>query len=243
MILAAATPAVTRLFAAPAALLSPAERLRAAALPDNGHRADFVAAHALARLAVARALGIAAEVVTIIQRCAECGGPHGRPEVAGWPAVSVSLSHTSGYVAACAGGGAVGTDVELLPGTLDERLAAATLAPAELRLVSGLDDPAVGAIRSWVRKESFVKVGLASLERLAELDLSTLAPDEPAPLVGSRWQYAGMHGVDWRDPGCGVLGAAVTYQPATLLLLDSASGTPVWVPRSAPVSWPHRRPA
>ena len=53
--------------------------------------------------------------VSIVQRCATCGGPHGRPEVAGHPGVGASLAHSRGVVAAAAGMVPVGIDVEAFP--------------------------------------------------------------------------------------------------------------------------------
>ncbi|HEV3363386.1 MAG TPA: hypothetical protein VG795_04480, partial [Acidimicrobiia bacterium] len=99
------------------------ERLARFKLPSDG--ADFQAAHLLIRKCAARLLGVHPGDVSIVQRCATCGGPHGRPEVEGHPEVGASLAHSRGVVAAAAGTAPVGIDVEAL-------LSADTLTAGEL---------------------------------------------------------------------------------------------------------------
>ncbi|MCE0444919.1 hypothetical protein LT493_05460 [Streptomyces tricolor] len=82
-------------------VLTDAERRRLAAARTERARADFLAAHLLARLCVARHTGGAARDVVLEQRCPLCSGPHGRPRVAG-ARCGVSLSYADG------GGGGLG---------------------------------------------------------------------------------------------------------------------------------------
>ncbi|WP_236242995.1 hypothetical protein [Streptomyces sp. CC228A] len=96
-----------------AVALAPYEQDRAARLAPGQQRDDYLAAHVLVRVCAARLLGVDPAVLVLGQRCAGCGGEdHGRPFLRGLPGVGVSLSHTRGAVAAAAGPGPVGVDVE-----------------------------------------------------------------------------------------------------------------------------------
>ncbi len=171
----------------PREALTAAERGRAAALRTREGVEDFVAAHLLAREAVARLLaglpktdllaaptndalaGLPARVV-LEQRCEECGGPHGRPYVVGRPEVSVSWSHSHGHVAAAASYRPVGIDLESTSARreLTTRLLARTATPAEAAEI-GTDREAF--LRMWVIKEALVKVGVISLDAFATTDV------------------------------------------------------------------------
>jgi 4'-phosphopantetheinyl transferase len=73
---------------------------------------DVVAGRALLRGLAAAQLGVAPEDVPLVQRCPDCGGPHGRPVVEGSD-LHVSLSRCAlGTVAVAAWGRAIGVDVE-----------------------------------------------------------------------------------------------------------------------------------
>ncbi|MEU0130877.1 MULTISPECIES: 4'-phosphopantetheinyl transferase superfamily protein [unclassified Streptomyces] len=192
--------------------LAPYEQERAARLPAGPRRDDFVAAHVLVRLCAARFTGAPAATLVLGQICDDCGAEdHGRPFLRGRPDVGVSLSHARGAVAAAAGPGPVGVDVEDASGAVfDPRVAARVLAPAELAVVRADPDPAAAFLRLWVRKEALVKVGVATLGGLRELDLM-----DPDPLSG--WRF-----LDWSSPDGAVTAAAVARITP---VVDSGDGT------------------
>jgi 4'-phosphopantetheinyl transferase len=89
-------------------LLDDEERARAARFRFARHRREFVAAHALARLALEREGGRPAASWRFVT------GSHGRPALVDPPAgLTFNISHTSGLVACAVGRGAeIGVDVE-----------------------------------------------------------------------------------------------------------------------------------
>lgn len=190
MIVAAPTSVVLDALPGADRLLTATEHGRMARLRSPGDRRDFLAAHALARVGAGLAAGAAADGLTLLQRCPRCGGvDHGRPSVRELPELHVSLSHTSGYVAAIAGRGPVGVDVERANRRpLQEDVAALALAPGERVKVAGANDPGRAFLRVWVRKEALVKAGELSLDGLGSADLSALEP-------GRRWR--GLCLRDW----------------------------------------------
>jgi 4'-phosphopantetheinyl transferase len=191
--------------------LTEAERARADRFIRKQDRLDFIAAHLLVRHCAAELLGTRACMLTLVQRCERCELPHGRPWLAEMPELSVSLSHTSGYVCAAAGYGRVGVDAEhATTGPADENLAGIALTPAEAGLV-GLDNRKL--IRQWVRKEALVKRGELGLDRLRQVDLSELPLDE----VYRPLEWEGRHFIEWTAGT--VIAAAITDQPAQLRLL------------------------
>ncbi len=82
-------------------LLDAGERIRLADLDLPADRARFLLGAALLRTAAGRASGTAPQDVLIDRTCEECGGPHGRPRVAGGPHVSVSHCGVLVVVALC----------------------------------------------------------------------------------------------------------------------------------------------
>lgn len=201
--------------------LTQPERERMARLRRAGDRDDFLAAHLLVRVCAARVLGVGAGDITIVQRCATCGGPHGRPEVAGHPEVWASLAHSGGVVAAGAGTVPVGIDVEAfppVPGLAVEDLSAAFTA-AEMAAVDARADPRRALLLTWVRKEAFLKAGVVDLDGLDSFDLSALTLDPPTPDGAVRsLEHGGWAVHDWRDGPTGAIGAVVAPAGATLTL-------------------------
>lgn len=150
-----------------ARLLNAVERERCERFRFPEDRASFVAAHVLVRVCAAELLGLRPEEIGIVQRCEVCDGPHGRPTVTGRPEVSVSLSHTRGYVAAAAAFSACGIDIEpLRPVEPIESV----LTARERRWLAKQPDPAGVFLRLWVRKEALVKAGLGRIEALNRID-------------------------------------------------------------------------
>lgn len=180
--------------------LAPYERARAGRLPAGPRRADYVAAHILVRLCAAQVTGAPPDTLTLGQTCGDCAGEdHGRPYLRDRPGIGVSLSHTAGTVAVAAGPGPVGVDVEdASAAVFDPRLAARVLAPAELATVHADPNPARAFLRLWVRKEALVKVGVTTLGRLRELDLT-----DPRAVPG--WRFLDRSSADGR-----LLAAAVS---------------------------------
>lgn len=175
--------------------LTAAERGRAAAFHDPSDAADFVAAHLLARTAVTRLTGVVD--VVLEQRCATCGGQHGKPSVAGHPEVEVSWSHTRGHVAAVADHAPVGIDLETRARGHDVgRLLRRTATGPEAAEIAASDDPQTAYLRMWVAKEALVKVGAITLADFARTDVRA-------------GDYAGF-GLSVTDSATTVLGVAVT---------------------------------
>src|SRR5579859_4076774 len=100
-------------FDEPVELLTGAEQARLTGFRFAADRDSFLAAHLLARMVTGHVLGIRPHEVIIVQLCPRCGGPHGPARVLGAPGVGVSWSHARGQVAAIAGHGPVGIDVEM----------------------------------------------------------------------------------------------------------------------------------
>ena len=149
-------------------LLSPAERERYAA---EARPREFLAGRALLRGLAGELLGIAADEVALSATCADCGGPHGAPVIAGTD-LRVSLSHADGLAVAVARrGAAVGVDVErsVLPA---ERLAA-------IGTLTGR-----ASVRHWTRVEAVLKADGRGLR----VDPSLVVIDtEVASLGGDRY--------------------------------------------------------
>jgi 4'-phosphopantetheinyl transferase len=213
-VLLAGSTAALGLPAGAAGWLSRAEQDRAAALVRASDRADYIAAHVLVRRCAGLLLGASPDRLTVVQHCPHCGRTgHGRPSLAQAPEVRLSLAHTRGYVAAAADTEDIAVDVERVP-TPDRvsELAPAVLTPAELALLAGSADPGGTFARFWVRKEALVKLGLASLDTLAETDVSPALPD------GASWRGYAVLG--WSDPAGQVVGATVgRRQPELVRLL------------------------
>lgn len=156
--------------------LSPAERARV----DRYQRPEDAALSAggalLVRAIAGRALGVPPGEVRVDRVCAQCGGPHGIPRVAGAP--YFSISHCSGtvVVAACADH-EVGVDVEDAERRDVEDVIDQFLAPAERQ--PGLT--AGDLLRYWVRKEAVVKATGAGL--YADLCTVLVSPPDAAPAV------------------------------------------------------------
>ena len=134
-------------------MLDSRERTRAAALVHARDRERYVTAHGVLRILVSRAMHIAheAQVGAVRMRrqpCPMCGGPHGRPFVEGGPFFSLSRSGAWALVA-LSNVVPVGVDIEVRRDPADvELLRASVLADGERS-----DD----LLRTWVRKEAFLK--------------------------------------------------------------------------------------
>jgi 4'-phosphopantetheinyl transferase len=161
------------------ALLSAAERGRAATLRPGETRDRFVLGAALLRTAVASVTGHCAADLDIDRTCAWCQDPHGKPALhsalAGW---HVSVSHAGALVGvAVTDVGPVGLDVERLDHRDYRRLLPIALAPDEPEPVSLRE-----FLTYWTRKESVVKAtGDGLVQPMAEVAVT--GPAAPPRLV------------------------------------------------------------
>jgi 4'-phosphopantetheinyl transferase len=157
-------------------LLSPVERERAQRFRQPEDRSSFVAAHVLARLCAAEALGCNPQEVQIQQRCERCGGPHGKPRLSPSQGWAISLAHSRGVVAAAVAMGRVGVDVE--SAAFRNRAQAwdsSVLTPNELAMIrSAAEAVEVSFLRIWVAKETLAKLSLCALDTFKDVDVSAL---------------------------------------------------------------------
>lgn len=154
---------------------SETERVRSAAFLRSQDRDDFTAAHVLARVVTGAILHVPAASVTLRQTCPTCGGPHGPPSVDCEPQLKLSWSHCAGVVLAAASmTHAVGVDVEHRQSPPDSNLLAYVASAGELKALRSAVDEAGAFTQLWVRKEALVKLGLATLDTMAQLDLAAV---------------------------------------------------------------------
>ncbi|MEU3708741.1 4'-phosphopantetheinyl transferase family protein [Streptomyces catenulae] len=141
------------------ALLDARERQRAAALRRPADRALYIAVHAELRRVLGGLLDTAPDAVELVRlACPGCGGPHGRPAVAGG-AVHFSLAHGDGLALLGLAADPIGVDVERVPGARLAADASAALHPAERAALAHLPADARPAAfaRCWTRKEAYLK--------------------------------------------------------------------------------------
>jgi len=144
--------------------LSPAEEARADRMVRAADAADFRAAHLLARRGLALATSTADGVLTPVQTCVGCGGPHGRPHVPGRPDVHLAWAHTRGAVAVVVAGAPCGVDVERSDGRpVAPRVVDRALTAEEATLVRDSPRPRLAFLEAWGVKESLVKAGEGDL--------------------------------------------------------------------------------
>lgn len=184
-------------------------------LVETADRDDFTAARLLASLAHRALAGDAFEAEEIVQRCDTCGGPHGRPlpTAAG---IRLSWSHAHGRVAAAAGRGRLGVDLETRAAVTDDLLAVA-LSPAERRAVTAAADRDTAFLLAWTAKEAAVKAGAADLDGFPRL--TVLADD------GTLLPRRGGLGLEARV-GDGLVAALASEEPGLWRGIDG-SGRPV----------------
>ncbi|CAM5352829.1 4'-phosphopantetheinyl transferase [Streptomyces avidinii] len=168
-----------------AAVLDAGEADRAARLLRDADRHRYLTSHLGLRALLGGYLGIAPGAVGLTREdCPCCGGPHGRPAVAGG-GVHFSLSHSGDLAYFAFSGVPVGVDVEAVPGPGAAADVLTSLHPeetAELRALTDADRPSALA-RVWSRKEACLKgTGTGIALGLAEPYVGSAA--EPAPVAG-----------------------------------------------------------
>ncbi|GAA4896397.1 4'-phosphopantetheinyl transferase family protein [Streptomonospora salina] len=180
-------------------LLDPGERERRERFRAAADRDRYLVAHALARLALARAAGCEPDRVSFTLRCRSCEHrrdrrpePHGKPlpagPAAGW---EISISHSGDRVLlALTHGTPVGADVEqIAPGRDTDGLVDYCLRPRERGDLDRLPEGrrTEGFFGYWARKEALLKATGDGLSGgLGSVGVS--GPFEPAAVV--EWDSA-----------------------------------------------------
>jgi 4'-phosphopantetheinyl transferase len=177
------------------ALLDAEERARMDRFRREIDAARYLAAHALARLALARPLDVDPAGLAFDRTC-RCGQPHGKPRLDG-PGPAFSMTHAGDLVGVAVHRDPVGLDVEQVRPLSDlAAVAAHACAPGET--VADAD----GFFRLWTRKEALLKsTGEGLSTPMSDIALSpggavrwadrtvwlhdlSPAPDHPAALAG-----------------------------------------------------------
>ena len=202
---------------AAAALLTDAERERASRFVFDRDRRRFTVARAGLRRLLSARLGVRPESVELVY------GAHGKPALAPNHAASdvrFNVSHTDDVaVYAFSSGHEIGVDVECVRALGDaEDIAARFFSRCENEAYLALDqdDRPQGFFNCWTRKEAFVKAlgdGLAF--PLDRFDVS-LAPGEPARILGVDGTPGDRCGWTLHSfvPGPGLIGAVVVQKLA-----------------------------
>ncbi|MFJ8018057.1 4'-phosphopantetheinyl transferase family protein [Streptomyces sp. NPDC096339] len=154
-----------------AQVLDAAEREQAGRKLRPADRQQYIASHLGLRLLLGGRLGLApGEVVLVREDCPGCGGPHGRPAVAGG-GVHFSLSHSGDVAYVALAPVPVGVDVEEVPAAQAVADVLDTLHPAETAELTALPeaDRRAALARVWSRKEACLKgigtgIGLGLVE-------------------------------------------------------------------------------
>jgi 4'-phosphopantetheinyl transferase len=172
-----------------ASVLDTGERRRAAALRRPAERALYVTAHSALRRVLGAYTGLRAASVPLVRlRCPHCGGPHGRPAVAGPFGANVhfSLSHSDGLALIGLATTPIGVDVQAVPGLRVAVDTSRSLHPAEQRELERLPPSAFpGAFtRCWTRKEAYLKATGEGVSGAALRGLYVGTGERPAALPG-----------------------------------------------------------
>ncbi|MFB6576013.1 4'-phosphopantetheinyl transferase family protein [Streptomyces sp. NPDC056402] len=170
--------------------LSPAERRVVRALP-TWRQAEWTAGRLLAKQLVGEVVPAPADCVEILPR--DDGSP--RIVVAGSPVVAlhVSISHTTGYVAAALAPEPVGVDLcELASADAVRRVADHFLSPGERSLIDGERADAVAG--AWALKEAAVKADRSGVFGAAPRGIPILGLRPP--VLGGR-----RRAMVWRTDG------------------------------------------
>ena len=168
---------------AASAVLDENERARYHALVRQADRDRYATAHIVLRLLLGAYLGTEpARVVLARDACPVCGGPHGRPVVAGG-GPHFSLSHGGDMVLVAIASDPVGVDVEQLPETAVVDRLLGTLHPRETAELTALEpkDRRTGFGRCWSRKEAYLKGTGTGLARGVDGVYVGTGPEPRAP--------------------------------------------------------------
>lgn len=192
-----------------APMLDAEERDRAGRLLREEDRRRYLASHVGLRVLLGGYLGLdPAEVVLVRETCPCCGGPHGRPAVAGG-ALHFSLSHSGDLAYLAFARVPVGVDVEATPGASAVADVIGSLHPAETAELTALpaEDRRVAMGRVWSRKEAYLKgTGTGLALGLAEPYVSSA----PTPATVPGWTLTDLPA----PPGYAAALALPTAAPA-----------------------------
>jgi 4'-phosphopantetheinyl transferase len=194
------------------ALLDETERKRWEGYRRDADQERFLVGCVLAKAALAGYAGLRPADVRFDRTCGQCGGPHGKPALAGY-GLGHSVAHSGDLVAVAVAGNPVGVDVEQLDGRSHplggdgdpEALGRLVLSAAEQAALAAVPPPgrARAFLVAWTRKEAVTKATGDGL-RAAFSEVVVAADAGPPRLVA--WPYP-------RDP-----------RAVTLLDLDAAPG-------------------
>lgn len=155
-------------------LLSPAERERAASFARPTDAVTYTASHIALRLLLGARLGVPPQDVAFTREaCPTCGGPHGRPALAGAvPRLHFSLAHTRGLALIALAGEPVGADAERLPRAETVARCIPALHPRERAELEPLPpwSRRAGFAQLWTRKEAYLKAIGTGLSRVPARD-------------------------------------------------------------------------
>ncbi|MFD5255543.1 4'-phosphopantetheinyl transferase family protein [Streptomyces bobili] len=174
-------------------LLDAEEQRRAVALRRPAERALYVAAHSALRRVLGAYTGVPAAAVRLTRLpCPGCGGPHGRPAVAGpaGHAVHFSLSHSGGLALLGLASRPVGVDVERVPDPKLAEEASRALHPSERQQLTNMPAAirAAAFARCWSRKEAYLKATGEGVSLDALRGVHVGAGFDPAQMPG--WRLA-----------------------------------------------------
>ncbi|WKD36969.1 4'-phosphopantetheinyl transferase family protein [Streptomyces xanthophaeus] len=167
------------------AVLDAGEREKAARLVLPGLRHRYLASHLGLRVLLGARLGLDPREVTLVREdCPCCGGPHGRPAVAGG-GVHFSLSHSGDLAYLAFAAVPVGVDIEETPGADAVADVLDSLHPAETAELTALAPPRRPAAlaRVWSRKEACLKAAGTGLA-LGTAEPYVGSATAPAPVTG-----------------------------------------------------------
>ncbi|GAA3582788.1 4'-phosphopantetheinyl transferase superfamily protein [Amycolatopsis ultiminotia] len=168
-------------------LLDELERGRFEAYRQEIDQRRFLTGRVLAKTLTAQRLGGEPESVRFDSTCADCGKPHGRPQVPGSDLV-LSISHSGNLIGLAATDGVpVGLDVETSNRTADPSLVEYALSPEEQQAVAGLSDEERSAafFVYWTRKEAVMKATGKGL-KIPLQSITFSRYDAPAELVSAQ---------------------------------------------------------
>jgi 4'-phosphopantetheinyl transferase len=200
------------------ALLSPAERVRAARFAFDRDRRTFVMSHGILR----RVLGTVCHENPARLRFRQ--GLRGKPYlVDAPPGLQFNLSHTEGFcLVGVTRGAAIGVDVERVRRTDDmPQLVRHCFSAAEQRELEALPpgDRCRAFFKGWTRKEAFIKaIGDGLSYPLETFDVS-LNPDGPARLlaIGGSATAADGWSMDALEPAPDVQAAVAVAAPGVTI--------------------------
>lgn len=209
------------------AMLTDAERDRAARFHFDQHRRRFTAARGQLRAVLGRYLDCPPDRVTFRH------GPNGKPAIAGeCGGLEFNLSHSGGFgLVALTRDRPLGVDLEHVRAMRNfEGIAQRFFAPEEVADLAALapDEQPEAFFRIWTRKEAYVKADGAGLTHALNRFRVSVHPAQPARLIhidGSA-EAAGAWSLVHLDPSPGYLGClAVRGRITVLRLLIAAEGS------------------